>query len=162
MSATSLARARAEVHAFLGGALRPPLRQPFGNVVSPSRLRSLRRAGSQLPIPGWRTATDAYAQFVADGDDVSPERLRQELMAEYCRLFVGPGKLRCPPFESVYRDGGTVMGSSTYGVLQCYQEGRFQPAGPREPPDHMASELQFMSHLCRQEGDSWRATSIEG
>lgn len=115
-----------------------------------------------MTIPGWRRATDAYAEFLVECDDVSPERLRQELMAEYCRLFVGPGKLRCPPFESVYRDGGTVMGPSTHAVLQCYQEAGFQPAGPREPPDHMASELQFMSHLCRQEGDWWRTANMGG
>jgi len=76
-------------------------------------------------------------------------------MAENNVPFVGPGRLDSPPYESVYRDGGCVMGPSTYAVLQIYQEAGFHPGAAPEPADHIAHELLFMSRLCGREANLW-------
>lgn len=70
-----------------------------------------------------------------------------DLRVEYARLFVGPHELLAPPYESVYTDGGTVMGESTVAVEDAYHaEGLAMKAD--ELPDHMAIELEFCSYLA--------------
>ncbi|MBI4301131.1 MAG: molecular chaperone TorD family protein [Chloroflexi bacterium] len=79
----------------------------------------------------------------------------KELKVEYQRLFGGG---YAPPYESVYRDGeGQVMGQSTLQVVKEYEaEGLILAPEFRDLPDHIAVELQFMSHLCAQEADAWQ------
>lgn len=161
MSPIEVARKRASVYAFLASALLPPSRERVGGLLKSSQLWSLRQAADHLPVPGWLAATDAYARFLVSARATPRAFLHPELMAEYCRLFVGPGTLDCPPYESVYRDGGCVMGRSTYDVLRIYQEAGFEPATPREPSDHIAHELRFMSCLCGREPGLWEAENIE-
>ena len=84
------------------------------------------------------------------------EQLKLEL--EYNRLFVGPGRLPCPPYESVHRkdtaehEVGMVMGPSTRDALRRYAEAGFS-VNPnfRDIPDHLQVELQFMYILCEKE-----------
>ncbi|MEC4184418.1 molecular chaperone TorD family protein [Adlercreutzia sp. R21] len=73
-----------------------------------------------------------------------------KLDADYTRLFVGPGKLPAPPWESVYRaDGDLLFQESTLEVRQAYREAGFKAAGyPREADDHVATELSFMASLA--------------
>lgn len=80
----------------------------------------------------------------------------EELEPEYHRLFVGPGRLPAPPYESVYRDGGTVMGPSTLEVIRQYRQAGYA-LDPRagEPPDHVAAELAFMALLAGEEAVAW-------
>ena len=74
--------------------------------------------------------------------------LARSLSVEYCRLFVGPQSVPCPPYGSVYLDGGQAMGPSAIDALSRYRQAGLRPARIwREPPDHIAVELQFMAHL---------------
>jgi TorA maturation chaperone TorD len=76
----------------------------------------------------------------------------EEHLVDYCRLFLGPGDLRCPPYGSVYLDGGVAMGPSTLDALTRYrQEGFAVTPDWREPSDHVAIELDFMAHLAFRE-----------
>jgi len=105
----------------------------------------LEAAQALSPSPALKQAVDAYRALLAQGDGgASP----QETALEYCRLFVGPGPLACPPYGSVYRDGGVVMGPSTLAALRAYEEQGLKPS-LKEPPDHIAVELEFMAHLCQ-------------
>jgi TorA maturation chaperone TorD len=81
-----------------------------------------------------------------------------ELTAEYHRLFVGPGALPAPPYESVYREGWRVMGETTLDVRRRYEEAGyvFTPS-VNEPPDHLAAELAFMALLAEEEAEAWEA-----
>jgi len=80
----------------------------------------------------------------------------EELVSEYHRLFVGPDHLPAPPYESVYRDGGTVMGESTLDVVRQYrQAGYALDPRARELPDHVGSELAFMALLSAEEAAAW-------
>lgn len=73
----------------------------------------------------------------------------EDLSVEYARLFVGPFELAAPPYGSVYLEKQRrVMGETTMATLKKYQEaGLFLDADLKEPPDHIALELEFMHYL---------------
>lgn len=80
------------------------------------------------------------------------EAYRQELQAEYNRLFVGPGHLEAPPWESVYRSKEHLLfGEETLAVREFYLSfGLESKKKNREPDDHLGLELEFMARLCRE------------
>ena len=91
------------------------------------------------------------------------------LELEYNRLFVGPGHVACPPYESVYRrdrsgsEIGLVMGSSTSEMKTLYREaGLTISEGFKDLPDHIAVELEFMHFLCAKESESISQSDIAG
>lgn len=78
------------------------------------------------------------------------------LIPEYHRLFVGPGALPAPPYESVYRDGWTVMGESTLQVRRQYAgAGYALDPSITELPDQVAVELLFMAVVAEEEARAW-------
>lgn len=93
------------------------------------------------------TLAQAYDRLVGAGATESPSV--EVLAGEYTKLFVGPGKLPAPPWESVYRsDGDLLFQESTLKVRDAYREAGFQAKGyPREADDHLATELSFMVSL---------------
>lgn len=81
---------------------------------------------------------------------------RDGLAAEYERLFVGPAAIPCPPYEAVWRsdrpkhEQGTVMGGSTARMKQIYSAlGVRLRLGEVELPDHIAIELEALTHALR-------------
>lgn len=77
---------------------------------------------------------------------------------EYHRLFVGPGNVAVPPYESVYREGGRIIGQTTLDVQKRYGQAGFvlDPA-LNDLPDHAAAELAFMAVLAEEEAKAWEA-----
>ncbi len=78
----------------------------------------------------------------------------EELEVEYCRLFVGPGHVEVPPYESVYRNPelnmqkGLIMGPAAQQVVKVYEEAGLQlKAEFHDMPDHIAVEFLFMAYL---------------
>lgn len=72
---------------------------------------------------------------------------------EYERLFVGPGFLPCPPYESVWQkdqssnSGKMVMGSCTTELNELYSKLGIQLSQQNsELPDHIAVELEALSY----------------
>jgi TorA maturation chaperone TorD len=104
----------------------------------------------------------------------SPEKLLSsvavsaELVAEYERLFVGPGTIPCPPYEAVWRsdrpkhEQGTVMGQSTARTKEIYRElgMRLRP-GEVELPDHIAVELEALAQAWTTD-DTVQADALVG
>jgi len=78
---------------------------------------------------------------------------------EFHRLFVGPGRLVAPPYESVYTsEDGLLMRDSTLLVKAFYLEfGLAEREDHREPPDHLAMELEFYAYLQAQLLDAYRS-----
>ncbi|WP_066585706.1 TorD/DmsD family molecular chaperone [Cellulomonas timonensis] len=78
--------------------------------------------------------------------DESVEVIRRD----YNRLFFGPEPMIAPPYESVHRSQERlVFERETMQVRAAYAE--FDLAAPRlnrEPDDHIALELSFLSTLC--------------
>jgi TorA maturation chaperone TorD len=78
----------------------------------------------------------------------------EEMEIEYCRMFVGPGHVEAPPYESVYRGNdinlqkGCVMGPPVAEVKKIYAESGLQLAdGFADMPDHIAVETWFLAYL---------------
>ena len=88
----------------------------------------------------------------------SPSLSNVDLKKEYLRLFVGPGHVKCSPYESIYRQDrpilakGLVMGPSTADVRRRYAEADLILAKNfNDLPDHIAVEMEFMHFLCAEE-----------
>jgi TorA maturation chaperone TorD len=91
--------------------------------------------------------------------DVEPELLAQlglavnepGLVEEHERLFVGPGRTPCPPYESMWHDDapsqrGIMMGTAAGAVLALYrQAGLTMRPHPGELPDHLVVECEALA-----------------
>jgi TorA maturation chaperone TorD len=86
-----------------------------------------------------------------------------ELSVEYAKLFVGPYRLKAPPYGSVYLDDGRrVMGDSTLEVINIYQvTGLTMDDEFKELPDHIAAELEFMYFLSYRKVDALERSELQ-
>lgn len=76
---------------------------------------------------------------------------QDKLSLDHAALFVGPFELLAAPYGSVYLEKNRqVMGDSTISVLRSYQDAGLL-VDVKEPPDHIAIELEFMYYLCTKE-----------
>ena len=82
------------------------------------------------------------------GEDLQGETL-SELVWDYHRLFVGPGHLYAPPWESVYRSREhIVFEAQTLEIRRWYRQFGLQaPRLNKEPDDHIGLEFAFLLHL---------------
>lgn len=76
-----------------------------------------------------------------------------DLEPAYTSLFINRlGGVPAPPYGSVYLDeDGQVMGASSLRVMQAYQQAGLVVDSP-EPPDFLATELEFLYFLADREG----------
>lgn len=80
------------------------------------------------------------------------------LEREYERLFVGPGVVPCPPYESVWRkdrpvhEQGTIMGQCATEVSNLYARLGIQLSlQSNELPDHIAVEWEALAYARQNE-----------
>jgi TorA maturation chaperone TorD len=68
---------------------------------------------------------------------------------DYTRMFVGPGKVPAPPWESIYRDVEHLhFSEETLEVRNAYRKYNLLPKDfGHEPDDHIGLELDFMHKL---------------
>ncbi|HZW55846.1 MAG TPA: molecular chaperone TorD family protein [Nitrososphaerales archaeon] len=104
----------------------------------------------------WSALNQLETPDDANGDQFEPDS--KALAFEYNRLFVGPERLPCAPYESVHRKDrsemeiGTVLGPSAFDVQRRYSEAGVETSKNfKDLPDHIAVELEFMHHLCSKE-----------
>lgn len=110
-------------------------------------------------VSAWAKAATRGTEVVAglpDSDGgplgVSAEELAG-LVDEYERLFVGPGPVPCPPYESFWREDvpidirRSLMGPCTADLKGLYGElGIGLSPESRELPDHIAVELEALAY----------------
>ena len=83
--------------------------------------------------------------------DSDSEKQLADLLWEYTRLFIGPYKLPCPPWESVYTSGKRLMMQEAYDeVRDLYSEVGLKIDHPNIMPDHIGTELNFMAILLQK------------
>jgi TorA maturation chaperone TorD len=75
-----------------------------------------------------------------------------QLREDFNRLFIGPGPLLAPPWESVHRSRERLLfGEHTLAVRDFYHSFGLKAAKQeQEPEDHIALELEFAGWLCQQ------------
>jgi TorA maturation chaperone TorD len=91
---------------------------------------------------GGRILASFFEQFTTM-DKVFPER------EEYRRLFIGPGTLVAPPWESYYRSKERLLFEEwTLQIRELYHQFGLQFIRENnEPDDHLLLELEFMIFL---------------
>lgn len=73
---------------------------------------------------------------------------REKLLEDYESLFVGPASILAPPWESVYEtEDRLLFGESELQVRRFYRNFGLD-VSKKEPADHLAFQLAFMSRLC--------------
>lgn len=83
--------------------------------------------------------------------NLSDEKELEELHWDYSRLFIGPYKLPCPPWESVYTSPNRLMMQSAHDeVLEAYREMDLAVNNPGILPDHIGMELNFAALLAEK------------
>ncbi len=90
------------------------------------------------------------------------------LLAEYERLFVGPGQVPCPPYESFWRDDvpidlwHTLMGPCTADLRRLYRKlGIEMDPAAGELPDHVAVEFEALAYaLSRADSNDVAKTLV--
>ena len=77
---------------------------------------------------------------------------RDAVLRAYARLFVGPFEIQAPPYASHYLEPDRrLMGDVSMWVAEAYAESGLDPAeGPREAPDHVALEWEYLYYLGYQ------------
>jgi TorA maturation chaperone TorD len=112
-----------------------------------------------LEACGVEGAAELAGSFAATLEGVQCEGGLIGLSAQYTRLFVGPGKLACPPWESVYRSNSRALFQrSTLDVRNAYREqGLLPQMYPRVADDHIALELGFLAQLAKRAMDAHQA-----
>ncbi len=100
-------------------------------------------------LPGGNDPDDALT--LPDG-----EAAVSELLDEYERLFVGPGTVACPPYESYWREDvpvdvrSSLGGPCTVELMDLYKEAGLElPSSSNELADHVAIELEALALFLR-------------
>lgn len=139
--------ARAAVYEALAAGLCRPTPETVQAWAGYAVPRALSRV-SLLAISGREPAWGDLGVFSAAVAGQGPDLVASEMLVEYGRLFLGPERVPCPPYGSLYLDG-VIMGPSTLDVLQRYRAAGLKVSPSwREPPDHIALELAFMAALA--------------
>ncbi len=91
-------------------------------------------------------------QITNDGSD----NFLSDLILEYTRLFIGPGK-HISPYESVYRDNEDALWSETTVEVKKFIEslGLEYSCNWSGLPDHIGVELELMQRLTCYEKEAW-------
>ena len=94
------------------------------------------------------TALGLLQQWTKSGSEKSLD----DLQSDYTRLFIGPGRVLTPPWESVYfSEERLTFQESTLQVREWYRRFGLQSDKLyQEPDDHIGLELEFVAHLAKQ------------
>lgn len=85
--------------------------------------------------------------------DTKSEEVLDALVWDYTRLFVGPYKLPCPPWESVYTSPKRLMmQDASDEVRKIYAEFGWAVDEANVMPDHIGAELHFLSLIIDGSG----------
>ena len=156
-----LQQPQAVAYHFLGRCFYAPPRAAWLAALADGRLFGA------WPLPTDEADTAAgLAVLAAYCDRWDPAQL-DALTWDFNRLFVGPGEMLAPPWESVHRSRTKLtFQEPTLQVRALYAAFGVQaPALHREPDDHLALELDFLATLSEravEAGDRGDGEQLEG
>jgi DMSO reductase family type II enzyme chaperone len=163
-----MAQVRGEVYKLLALCFNKPTSELANDIVHGSLASALRNLLENTEANGWEDGIAAITGCCDQPDNLDAESLYGSLKGEYTRLFIGPGHLPAPPYESVHRqdvpelERGLVMGRSTVDARRQYAEAGLQLSPDfTDLPDHIAVELEFMYFLCTKEAEAWQVQDGE-
>jgi TorA maturation chaperone TorD len=109
----------------------------------------------------WEEAEQAFdPELVEDLRSAAESADEEELLEEYERLLVGPGRTPCPPYESLWREGqprleqGRLMATAAAEAQDIYRDlGLSVRSSAHELPDHVAIEWEALAYAVEQGAD---------
>lgn len=124
----------------------------FEKPLNKESLELLQQEPGLQDLAQFSSGAQSIKNFLETNKDKEPEVLCKELHSEYQKLFVGPGPVLVPIWESVYFDPEHLMfGDRTLEVRESYQKYNLQFFHKnQQPEDHLAIELEFMCFLIEQ------------
>lgn len=140
--------ARAFAYRLLANAfLAEPVRDQVNALAATGAVRAFPYAGDSEPIQRGMEEAEAYLSDPANGSIEAYEAL----LWDYTRMFVGPGQLAAPPWESAYSNEERLLfQEQTLAVRRVFRAYGFVLAtAPANPEDHIGLELDFMYQTCR-------------
>ncbi len=113
---------------------------------------------SKTSIENWKGALAEGSSIFLDDlkkavneIDIGSEKELEELLWEYTRLFIGPYKLPCPPWESVYTSPKRLMMQEAADqVMAIYREAGLVVNTDDVLPDHIGAEMNFLAVLLQE------------
>ena len=113
---------------------------------------------SREALGNWKAAFSGETSLFLDElkkaiDEIDPtsDAELDELLWEYTRLFIGPYKLPCPPWESVYTSPKRLMMQDAAGQVQAlYAASGLAINTDDIMPDHIGVELNFLAVLLQR------------
>jgi TorA maturation chaperone TorD len=83
--------------------------------------------------------------------DMASDSELEDLLWEYTRLFIGPYKLPCPPWESVYTSPKRLMMQEAYDeVRDYYNKAGLTVNNQGIMADHIGAELNFLAVVLQK------------
>ena len=108
----------------------------------------------------WPRASELEPGVVAALEAAAEASEPEALLEEYERLLVGPGRVPCAPYESLWRDDvprreqGRLMGDVAEDIARIYRDiGLRVRADAHELPDHIAIEWEALAYALEQGAD---------
>jgi TorA maturation chaperone TorD len=118
----------------------------------------------------WEPARDAAALIgepescVSELEATLAASSAPALLEEHERLLVGPGRVPCAPYESLWRadaprrEQGALMGASAAEVTHVYRELGLQVrVDAHELPDHVCVEWEALAYALEKQADDLAA-----
>ena len=112
---------------------------------------------SREALENWKRAlAEDTSIFLAElkkavsGVDMNSEEELENILSDYTQLFIGPYKLPCPPWESVYTSPKRLMMQDAADqVRQIYGKAGLTINTADVMPDHIGAELNFLALLLQ-------------
>jgi anaerobic sulfite reductase subunit A len=115
-------------------------------------------SASETQLDDLEQGLRALDDFREQARNLEQKELAIRMGVDRTRLFRGikRGYGPPPPYESLYRGSECVMAESAVQVKKVYFDiGYHLPQHCKELPDYIGIELDFMSHVCREEAQAW-------
>lgn len=148
-----LARLRQGAYRFVSVLLLDPNEERLNAARDAARYlgRTYRQASGLAFYESWHA-------LVREVGALGPLQI-SDIQKAYCSLFVGSSaRSPVPLHESPYLDPrGMAPGKVLVQVEAQYTAAGLRSSPSVETPDHVATEMEFVSFLCGQETEAWRA-----
>ncbi|MEZ0343574.1 MAG: molecular chaperone TorD family protein [Caldimicrobium sp.] len=110
-----------------------------------------------------KSALNFMVSYLKKAKEKPLEDLRVELGVDFTKLLRGvkKGYGPPPPYESVWKGEGQVMGMWTEKVLNFYSEAGLGMDLEEELPDYIGIELKFLSILSYHEAEALQKGNLE-
>lgn len=140
---------REKLYSFFGNCLLEPIDE--SNKVVLSRVFwndfPLEPANEQM-----KSGLEQIMECTAKLEALPEEEAIQEVMVEYTALFIGPGRPKAPPWESVYRTPERLLfGWPTFDVRETMRHYGLEIRRKyQQPEDHIGLELMVLSVISEK------------